>query len=78
MLFASEWASFRQPGFAPGRRAQYGAAPRARHRRLGMREDRTDNVTPRAFHIHEVAVRILHQPLLFMGVKPLLLRRRVK
>lgn len=77
VLFASETAAFRETGLAAGRRAQNRRAALARHRGLCVREDRRDCIAARTLHVHEIAVRVLDEPLQFVGTF-LFLRSRME
>lgn len=78
MLLAPEGAALCESGFAPGGGAQDRAAAGAGDRGLRVAEDGRDHIAPRALHVHEVAVGILHEALQLVRVQPLLLGRRVK
>ena len=67
MLLTPETASFCESGFAPCRCAQDGRAPFARYCALSVREDGRNSVTSWTLDIHKIAIRVLDQPLLFVG-----------
>ena len=77
MLLAPETAALRQPRLPAGRRAEDRGAPLAGDGGLGVREDGGDGVAAGALHVHEVAVGVLHEPLLLVRA-PLFFRRRVE
>lgn len=78
VLLTPEGAALGETRLAPRRRAQDGAAAGAGDGRLRMREYRTDYVASGALDVHEVAVRVLHQPLQLVRVQTLLLRGRMQ